>query len=340
MEAFDGRRLEVILQTTVREHGLSKNDGGYGLRDGLRALARFSIGICASDDASNLHELLAFIENEAIPIGLTLSRIIVMTSGCSPESLEYALEASRADPRISFIVESKRNGKADALNKIFKCADGEFLVLLNADAFPSKGSIRKLLEFIVKSGSTGIVSACPYIDKNETVLANLQEFMWTAHNESSLLLNHMGLSNHSNDEMMVVRSNLLSSLPYGLVNDGAYISARAKMEGFSIEFCQDARIRIQVPSRVSDSIGQRRRIIFGHLQVMKFTGQTPMTVESMIFFKPLVSFKILGRTLAGSPRFLAILPVGILCETISLILALIDFSSSTKKHRIWRRYGD
>ena len=53
--------------------------------------------------------------------------------------------------------------------------------------------------------------------------------MWYFHNESSMVLNHAGVSNHSSDEMMLVRSSALEHLPDGLVNDGAYTNVTASL---------------------------------------------------------------------------------------------------------------
>ncbi len=77
--------------------------------------------------------------------------------------------------------------------------------------------------------------------------------MWSVHNECSLRLNHMNLSNHGSDEMMVVRTELLSQLPDGLVNDGAYIAGNARLRGYSVKFCNEAPVRIDVPSRCVES---------------------------------------------------------------------------------------
>lgn len=304
-----------------------------------RMSCKFSIGICASDDTANLSNLLHLIENNPASQDFVLSRIILVASECTGKGIEYAQKLAQEDTRLLIIQEEKRKGKADAINKIFGLADGEFLMLVNADALPSNNSIRRLLELISANDSVGIVSASPFFESKRGMLSKIEQLMWTMHNESSLLLNHMNISNHSNDEMMVIRSNLWRRLPEGLVNDGAFIAAVAKRTGYSIKFCKDAKVKIDVPSRVSDDIGQRRRIIFGHLQIWKMIGESPITVESMLFSNPLVSLKIMIHTLACSPFFILVLPIAILTETLAFFGALADFSRSSKRHKVWRRYG-
>jgi cellulose synthase/poly-beta-1,6-N-acetylglucosamine synthase-like glycosyltransferase len=300
---------------------------------------RFSIGICASDDAPNLAALLELISADAIPQGFELTRIILVASACSSQTIDYVRRFSNNDERLLIIEEDERHGKADALNKIFERSLGDFLIFINADALPTEGSIGRLLDSIAKNESVGIASAKPFFQSKKGVLSRIEQFMWLVHNESSLLLNHMNISNHTSDEMMIARYTLLRPLPYGIVNDGAFIAGRAKKEGYSIKFCEVAQVKIEVPSRLCDIIEQRRRIIFGHLQVWNLVGKSPITVESMFFFRPWLSLKILVRTLAKSLSFLPILPFAGLSELWSLLLALRDFTKSPNKHRIWKRYG-
>lgn len=298
----------------------------------------FTIGICATDRALGLNSLLRSIEDEPVLEGYSLARIIIVASGCESGVLEFAISLAKTDNRLIVIEEDQRRGKADALNKIFTRLEGDFLILIDSDVFPSKGSIGKLLASISESDMVGLASGNVFIVPHRGLLARFQQLIWSVHNESSLLLNHMGISNHSDGEMMIVRSRLLSALPYGLVNDDAFISARVRQMGYYIRFCRDARVRITVPSRISEFLNQRRRILFGHLQIRRVLGQFPITVESMLFFAPFLSLKILGKTLAKSPSSLLVLPTAILCEILAFLMAIMDVQRSTDRHRIWRRY--
>lgn len=301
---------------------------------------KFSIGICASDTAPNLSSLLELIESDHIPQDFILSRVILVASGCAGKSIAYARELEQKETRLMIIQEPERYGKADAINKVFEHSDGDFLIFVNADALPSKGSIGKLLESIATNDSVGIASASPFFEPRKGILSKVEQLMWSMHNETSRLLNHMDICNHSNDEMLIVRSNLWRHLPYDLVNDGAFIAACARRDGYSIKFCEDAKVKIDVPSRITDSIEQRRRIIFGHFQIRKLLGQSPITVESMLLSSPLLALKIVVRTLARSPLFIAIFPVTVSSEILALCGALMDFSRSSKRHSVWRRYGN
>jgi len=281
------------------------------------------------------------IESEDFPDDYVLKRVVIVASGCPKDTLDAVRALSKRDTRILLIEEESRRGKASAMNEIRENSFGSYLLFINSDAMPGRGSIAKLLSAIGQEGSqVGVASAHPSFDRGSSVTSLIEELMWGVHNECSLRLNHMNLSNHGSDEMMVVRTDLLSELPEGLVNDGAYIAGRARLRGYSIKFCDEAPVLIDVPDRCVDLIRQRQRIIFGHFQVWRLTGMSPKTVESLLLNSPKFSVALVVRTVAASPRLLKIIPLAVVSETVAIVLGLKDMISSTRKHGVWKRYGN
>ncbi|MHB8566319.1 MAG: glycosyltransferase family 2 protein [Nitrososphaerales archaeon] len=301
----------------------------------------FSIGICATDLANNLPALLDVVTKEPLGPNFELRRIIIVASECSSRALSFVKSVASKDRRIVLIEEWERQGKSDAINKIIGNHVGEFVVFINSDALPERLAITKLISAIVSDGRVGVISARPVFDHlREDATTKVEELMWNVHNESSMLLNHLEMSNHSSDEMMVVRSEALHLLPFGLVNDGAYLAGKAKLKGYLIKFCDDARVRIDVPARLAQLIGQRRRILYGHIQVWRLTGSSPKTIESLLFTSPALSFGIPVKMLSRSPRLIPIMPLAIFVEAVSGMLAAWDTLSKRNKHRVWQRYGN
>ena len=297
----------------------------------------FTIGICASDRSENLPLLLELLESERFNKDL-LRRIIIVASGCSLETLARLREVADRDRRFQIIEESTRLGKSEALNRIFENRIGDFLVLVNSDAIPEGDAINTLMEAIESNPRVGVVSASPFFQPSKGVVYRILELMWTLHNDWSLRLNHAGMNNHASDELMVVSSRALSKLPEGIINDGAYIAGTAFLKGFMIKFSEKARVQIDVPTRLTDLIQQRRRILFGHFQVWKWLGQSPRTAELMLLSAPTLTLGLLIRRIAQSPRLLQVLPIALISESAALVLAAKDIITSTKQHRVWSRY--
>jgi cellulose synthase/poly-beta-1,6-N-acetylglucosamine synthase-like glycosyltransferase len=302
---------------------------------------KFTIGISASDRADNLRKLIDIIEAERFLKDYALEKIIIVASGFSEASLTTVHQIAMLDSRILLIEEKTRRGKSEAINIIIQNAAGSYLIFINSDATPSRGAISELLRSIDQAGeNVGVASARPSFPLRGGLTSLLEDLMWSVHNECSLRLNHMNLSNHGSDEMMAVRMNLLQRLPQGLVNDGAYIAGRARLRGYSIKFCSEASVQIDVPRRIVDLIRQRRRIIFGHFQVWRLTGRSPKTVESLFLLTPKFSMSLIVRMVARSPRLIKILPLALVSEGLSVLLGMRDTISSTRRHEVWDRYGN
>jgi cellulose synthase/poly-beta-1,6-N-acetylglucosamine synthase-like glycosyltransferase len=300
--------------------------------------SRFSVGICATGRAKGTPKLVEGLLAESLLGDFHLSEVVVVASECSAEVVSELKRIASRDVRLRLIQEDVRRGKADAINKILAEADGDLVVLVNSDAHPESGAVHSLLSTLASNPAVGVVSAMPVTHSHSGFASILADLMWATHNECSLMLNHMGISNHSSDELVAFRSKALARLPEDLVNDGAFMAATARRRGYSVKFSTDAKVGIETPSRVSDLIRQRRRILFGHAQVWQKLGDPPKTVESLLFFSPSIGLGLLVRTISKRPKFLLALPVAALTEFASSLLAVWDGIRSTKRHVVWRRF--
>ena len=299
----------------------------------------FSIGICAADHATNLKELLDVIRNESYPSGLILDSVVIVGSGLDSEAVTVL--RNLGGPNVSFIVieEPTRKGKAEAINRIIETFTGRFLVLLNSDAQPAHGAISKLLSVIAEDDQVGMVSASPFLGEKTGILGEILQLMWSVHNECLVALNNENRNNHCCDELIVLRSGAIRKLPHDTVNDGAFLAGAAYNEGYSIRFCDTAHVRIDVPSRLCDLLRQRRRIVYGHMQIRRVIGNSPKTIESMLISNPRLSLSILIRTLRKSPKTVLVLPIAIVGEAVSIAMAFLDTMTPNAKHVPWDRFG-
>jgi len=300
----------------------------------------FSIGICAADRAANLQNLLNVIEHENYPAGLVLRKVVLVASGCEPTALNFLREPRNRSYSFTLIREPERRGKSEAINRIIDSFDGDFLVLVNSDAVPEPGAIPKLLDVIARNRDVGVVSASPVLGRGSGVTGAVLQLLWGVHNECLLTLNVNDQNNHCCDELVVVRSSALHKLPSGTVNDGAFLAGAAYRSGYTIRFCEEARVKIDVPVRLGELMQQRRRIVYGHLQILQTVGQAPRTVESLLADNPRLGLSILIKTLARSPMLILVLPIAVIGETISVTLAILDNVTSSTKHAKWARVGN
>jgi len=247
-------------------------------------------------------------------------------------------ELQEKDDRIDLLVEGKRNGKADAINKILGRIKSPLVLFVNSDARPQPGALAKLLSSMDSDERIGAVAAVPELEAGEGLVSLLLHFMWSAHNNCSVVLNHMNVSNHSCDEMVLFRTSAVSLLPQGIVNDGAFLAAMARLRGYSIKVSTGARVRIKTPRRITEVIVQRRRILFGHAQVWRKVGTPPRTIESLLFLSPATGMRLLVATLARRPRAMLAVPAALACELAATLMSILDTFNSSKAHAVWRRF--
>jgi glycosyltransferase involved in cell wall biosynthesis len=295
------------------------------------------VGICATGSPPPLQPLLETVLSSEVP-GSLLNKVVLVASDCTEETLRIARRMAASDSRLKLFEHEKRTGKADAINEIFRHTEGDFLVYVNADALIGADSIPILLKSIEEDDGIGFVSGKPVFAMPKGVISDVLDVMWTSFNLLSSDPNQSKQTNHGTDELMVIRSDLLSDLPFGVVNDGAYIAGRIREKGFRIAFQPEAVVQIDVPSRMIDLVRQRRRILFGHIQVKRLLGKAPRTVETMMFFSPSQSLDIVIKMLASKPRRLLVIPVAAVGELIAVAGALWDTLVSKPDHAIWKRY--
>jgi len=300
-------------------------------------LYTYTVGIAATGRPPTLQPLLETVLATEMP-GSRLNKVVLVASECTEDTLRMARRIAARDPRLRLIEHEKRTGKADALNEVFSQTEGDFLVYVNADALIDSDSIPLLLKSIEEDEGTGFVSGRPVFAKASGVISDILDVMWSSFNLLSSDPGQSKQTNHGTDELMVIRSDLLSDLPPGVVNDGAYIAGKIRERGFRIAFQPDAVVQIDVPRRMIDLIQQRRRILFGHIQVKRLLGKAPRTVETMMFFSPSQSLEIVIRMLADNPRLILVLPVAAVGELLAVAGALWDTFVHKQTHAIWRRY--
>jgi cellulose synthase/poly-beta-1,6-N-acetylglucosamine synthase-like glycosyltransferase len=226
-----------------------------------------AIGICAFNEENNIRSILSNLVNDQnLPKNCG---IIIVCSGCTDGTADIVSEFQVKDSRIQAIVEKTRSGKANALNKIFAEAKRsvDFLVLVNADAVPERGSINKILSTL-KSSSAGVVFARPVpFEAKAGISYRIVNVIWRLHHLISLR-NTPKLSG----ELCAIRTVAIQPIPVEIATDEPYIELVIRQQGYPISYLPDAVVRIRCPTNVVDLFKQRWRIWIGHMQLRQATG--------------------------------------------------------------------
>lgn len=294
---------------------------------------RLSIVICAYNEEKSIGHLLENLKHQRAPSEIRNREIIVVASGCTDRTVDVVKQHMAGNAEIRLINETKRLGKASALNKAFEASSGDYIVLVPADVFPADGALFNLLTPF-KSKNVSAVSGCPMQNPKKTpkgfmgYLAKMTYRLW---GRLMRKLNDSDLAAHCSGEFMAMRSDVKTVIPDGCAVDDAYIAILAKKRGL-IKFAPNAICYNLLPSNLVDYMNQRRRWLYGHFQTKKLTGEYPTVLDTMVFSKPSLVIKVLTEEIVEKPSEIGYLLIAIMIEAWIYLLSILD-------HVFRRRYG-
>lgn len=287
-----------------------------------------AVVVCAYNEEHNIGSLLASLVRERV------QEIVVVASGCTDKTVEIARRFQTVHPKVKVLVEGIRNGKTSAINLALKQVTSKFVVFLPADVRPAEGSIKRLVEGFKPEIGIRVGRPLP-VDDESNAMGRLSHLIWTLHNRTLRELSLDGSLGHASGEFFAIRQGIISELPREVVNDDAYMAIAARKAGYRIEYENDAVAFMRGPGTVSDYVSQRRRVHFGHIQVMKSTGRYPTVFETQAVARPSLFLQILRVEMKGLRGGLRALIMGSTLEVISLTLSGVDRLLG-RTHVLWR----
>jgi poly-beta-1,6-N-acetyl-D-glucosamine synthase len=288
-----------------------------------------TVGICAFNEDKNIGRLLEdILTSQEISFDF---EVLVVCSGCTDRTVDIVQNFAKQDLRVKVAIENERKGKASAINYILSNAHGDAIIFVSADIMLQKGCFAGLLSRLQRP-DVGIVCGNPVpINSSKLMVGKLVQLLWSFHSYVFAQLNDAGLARHAT-EIFIIRKGIVKKIPYETVNDDAFIAVTAKQKRWLIKFELESRVLICGPSTLSEYFQQRRRIMYGHYQVKKLTGEPPQHLMYLMPCYPIKALK-LGVTLIKKysiPTVIAFL----LTEFAANIAATIDIFLK-KNHFQW-----
>lgn len=252
-------------------------------------LCEVTVGICAYNEANNIGNLLNNVFHlQNLPAN---SEVLVVCSGCTDKTVEIVQAYASRDSRLKIQIEENRRGKASAVNHILNNAAGEAIVFVSADTLPKTGSFSRLIERL-HTPKVGIVCGNPVpVNSPSTLMGRLVRLLWDFHGHVFAELNDSGLARHAT-EMFCIRKGIVDEIPADTVNDDAYIAVKTKTKGWLIKFDVQSQVSICAPITFQEYFQQRRRIIFGHYQIRKLTGESSQYLVHLMPLHPFQTLKL------------------------------------------------
>ncbi|OGI27072.1 MAG: hypothetical protein A2359_01665 [Candidatus Moranbacteria bacterium RIFOXYB1_FULL_43_19] len=282
-------------------------------------MLKCSVGVMAHNEEKNIARLLEALLGQEL-LGVEISEIIVVASGCTDRTKKIACEVAEKNPKIKVLVQEKREGKASAVNLWLKKAAADIMVMESADTIPEKDTIEKIV-IPFENPEIGMAGARPVPTNDpKTFMGFATHLLWNLHH-------HISLKNPKMGELVAFRK-VISEIPVDTAVDEAEIEAAVKKNGYGIKYVPDAVVQNRGPENISDFLKQRRRIQAGHLALKKKGHSVSTSNGGKIFL-------LLLRNMDWDLRSLVFTPLVVLLEAWGRFLGWYDWRIKRKKHHIW-----
>ncbi|MDO8551723.1 MAG: glycosyltransferase [bacterium] len=269
-----------------------------------------SVGIPAYNEEDNIGLLLKeVLEQEEKDF--VFREILIVSDGSNDKTVEEAKKVS--DPRIKIFDNKTRQGKASRLNEIFNMADGELLVLFDADIqIISTKTIYNLVSVYKENPNTGLLCGNAIPAKGESMV---QKAVASSVAGYDLFRRewHKGNNIYScKGPLMALARNfyLQASIPIDVFGNDAYIYLLSKSLGFGFKFVESAPVGYRLPSTFYDQVKQNQRFISSRRRLRKYFEEALINRE---YAAPKIKvYKALLKQFLKSPFY-------------SLLIFLINF---------------
>jgi biofilm PGA synthesis N-glycosyltransferase PgaC len=278
------------------------------------------VGIMAYNEENNIGHLLDALLRQRLET-VSIAEIVVVASGCTDRTEEIVREYMARDSRIKLYSQSRREGKASAINLLLRRTRQEIIVLESADTLPGPDTIEALVAPFADP-NVGMTGGHP-VPTNDSrhFMGFIAHLMWELHHRVSLRRPKMG-------ELIAFR-RIFRQIPYDSAVDEASIEPLILGQGLALGYAPEAIAYNRGPETVRDFFKQRRRIYAGHLYVRDTLGYRVSTMSSWrILFLFLTAMVVDWRYFAWGPAAIAL-------EAVARLRGIIDYSVWRRKPFIW-----
>ena len=233
--------------------------------------------------------------------------IIVVNDGSKDKTAEIVKEFAKRYPEV-ILLDKLNSGKADSLNQAIKLAKGELIAVVDADSYPKKDSVRKMVGFF-EDKQVGAVTSKVLVKNENNLIERYQAFDYVVVAWSRKILDFIGCVYVTNGPLSIYRKNALKLAggfdPKNMTED-IEVTWHLLSLGYKTKMSYSAEVYTTVPSKIGQWIKQRTRWNIGGLQTINkyksffFQGENLfgyfiLSYVSLSFFLAFIGFLLLLR---------------------------------------------
>ena len=279
-----------------------------------------SVGVMAYNEEKLIARCLEGLLNQKLKRG-EIKEILVISSGSTDMTNEIVQKYVDSYPHIRLIIQTRRLGKAIAINEFLERAGGDIVIIESADTATEPTTVEELIKPF-KNKKVGMVGGHPIPENKEnTFIGFCVNKLWQLHHEIAL--------EHPKCGEIIAFRNIISRIPNYTAVDEATIEAMVVNSGFELAYAPKAIVYNKGPETLHDFIKQRRRIAAGHRHLQVTMGYKVTTLNKRRILKHLF------KNQKWSPRYLFYTFFLIMIEMYSRFMGVLEFYLRDKNPFIW-----
>lgn len=239
-----------------------------------KTLPFISVLIPAYNEEDTIAGTINAVQNSNYP--KKLLEIIVINDGSKDNTLNIAEEIAKKDKRIKVFTKENEGSKASALNFGLKKTKGKFIAVVDADSYPEKNSILKMVHYF-KDKKVAAVTSVILVRNPKKLIEKLQAIEYTIIAWARKLMGYIGSVFATPGPLSIYRKDSLlkvGSFNTKVLTEDIEITWNLLKHRYKTKMCLSARTYTAAPNNFKSWWKQRNRWNIGGIQTVNLYKNT------------------------------------------------------------------
>ncbi len=258
--------------------------------------------------------------------------VIIVESGSSDGTYEAARAATvnspDSRPRVRLLREAERRGKASAINLGKQHADGEIILVTDANSQFAPDVLREMMPHF-EDPKVGAVGGRYIVSNPDNVHTSSESFYWDLEYMMRIGESTLDSACLFHGEINAWRKHLIDEADTGIISEDLDMAIRIRKKGYTVKYEPDARVYEPAARTAKGQIVRRKKVVSGTILCMaKHLGYfaLPRDLYSLLVFPSHKGLAMLSPFLLLTMLALHLLARDVRLLAAHLALTLIAFA--------------
>lgn len=199
-----------------------------------------------------------------------LIEVIVLNDFSTDNTVSIVKRLMKKYPKLKLFNNKKNLGKPETLNLGIKSAKGELVGIVDADSYPSKNAISKLIGYF-DDEKMGAVTSCVTVRERNNLLEKMQAIEYVFIAWTRKLLDFVDAVFVTNGPLSIYRRKALiqvGGFDKKIMVEDTDVTCNLIMHGYKTAMAFSAEVTTTVPGKLKAWIKQRERWAIGGFQLL------------------------------------------------------------------------